>query len=187
MASEWARSQPRRCAACCSFGAAVACTHPGCRVAYHLPCAAEASDVVLDKATFELWCPQHAIDGGSDDDDAPFTPGRAHLGRKAHNEFASNSLRRPRRYAALTRRHRFQRAPGFRNPAANSAAVAATAVAVSEKVQRPRTDWQRLGDVWVKVVPPWWCEHRTVHFASEFFHTSLSLLGTYSSKHKCKR
>lgn len=35
-------------------------------------------------------------------------------------------------------------------------------------VQRPRTDWQKKDDnTWYKVVPPWWCEHRTVHFASE--------------------
>lgn len=34
-------------------------------------------------------------------------------------------------------------------------------------VQRPRTDWQRRGPTtWVKVVPPWWAEQKTVHFAS---------------------
>lgn len=37
-------------------------------------------------------------------------------------------------------------------------------------VQRPRTDWQRRGaDTWVKVVPPWWAEQKTVHFANKVF------------------
>lgn len=39
-----------------------------------------------------------------------------------------------------------------------------------ESGQRPRTDWQkRERNLWVKVVPPWWCEQRTVHFASMYF------------------
>ncbi len=34
--------------------------------------------------------------------------------------------------------------------------------------QRARTDWQKRDEnTWVKVVPPWWAEHKTVHFASE--------------------
>lgn len=38
----------------------------------------------------------------------------------------------------------------------------------SSDAQRPRTDWQKRDEhTWLKVVPPWWCEHRTVHFASE--------------------
>lgn len=40
----------------------------------------------------------------------------------------------------------------------------------SSDAQRPRTDWQKRDDfTWLKVVPPWWCEHRTVHFASEWY------------------
>ena len=39
----------------------------------------------------------------------------------------------------------------------------------SSDAARPRTDWQRRDDVtWVKVVPPWWCEQKTVHFACEW-------------------
>ena len=46
--------------------------------------------------------------------------------------------------------------------------------ALSE-AQRPRTDWQKKDEnTWVKVVPPWWCEHRTVHFASEFHSPGMA-------------
>jgi hypothetical protein len=39
----------------------------------------------------------------------------------------------------------------------------------SSDALRPRTDWQKKDEhTWLKVVPPWWCEHRTVHFASEW-------------------
>lgn len=35
--------------------------------------------------------------------------------------------------------------------------------------QRSRTDWQKRDEnTWTKVVPPWWAEHKTVHFASEW-------------------
>jgi hypothetical protein len=35
--------------------------------------------------------------------------------------------------------------------------------------QRARTDWQKRDEyTWIKVVPPWWAEHKTVHFASEW-------------------
>lgn len=38
----------------------------------------------------------------------------------------------------------------------------------SSEAVRPRTDWQKRDDLtWVKVVPPWWCEQKTVHFACE--------------------
>lgn len=41
-------------------------------------------------------------------------------------------------------------------------------------VQRPRTDWQRRGPTtWVKIVPPWWAEQKTVHFASTSFFLSV--------------
>ena len=40
----------------------------------------------------------------------------------------------------------------------------------SDASQRPRTDWQRRGhSTWVKVVPPWWCEQKTIHFANKVF------------------
>ena len=40
---------------------------------------------------------------------------------------------------------------------------------VGGEVQRARTDWQKRDDnTWVKVVPPWWAEHKTVHFASKW-------------------
>jgi len=83
-------------------------------------------------------------------------------------EFAPTG--RPRRHAALSRRHRFQRqiAPKFTLNTSN--VDYNDGLAAAEKVQRPRTDWQRRGEVWVKVVPPWWCEQSTVHFASTFPH-----------------
>lgn len=38
----------------------------------------------------------------------------------------------------------------------------------ANEAQRPRTDWQKKDEnTWLKVVPPWWCEQRTVHFASK--------------------
>jgi hypothetical protein len=45
----------------------------------------------------------------------------------------------------------------------------------SDASQRPRTDWQRRGPSnWVKVVPPWWCEQKTVHFANKVFKELFS-------------
>jgi len=33
--------------------------------------------------------------------------------------------------------------------------------------QRSRTDWQQRDEhTWVKIVPPWWLEHKTIHFAT---------------------
>ena len=59
-------------------------------------------------------------------------------------------------------------------------------------VQRPRTDWQRRGTTWVKVVPPWWAEQKTVHFANkvfrELFHSNLEvdLLDEHGAPWKCE-
>lgn len=50
--------------------------------------------------------------------------------------------------------------------------------AASSRRQRPssneglrgRTDWQKRDDfTWYKVVPPWWAEHKTVHFAGKVY------------------
>lgn len=41
-----------------------------CRAAYHLPCAQGAPGVVLERDTFESWCPAHADpDGAASDED----------------------------------------------------------------------------------------------------------------------
>jgi PHD-like zinc-binding domain len=187
--SEWRHSQSRRCLVCHSYGAAVTCTHAGCRAAYHLPCAAVARNVTLDKSSFELWCPKHVQmhDNNSEEEDYGTERGASRQYNRASGtamgEFDEDfSPARPRRNAALNRKHRYQRAvdgaPGggadsssgvsaARDRATVVAATAAAAVAVSDRTQRPRTDWQRQGDAWVKVVPPWWCEHRTIHFASK--------------------
>lgn len=45
--------------------------------------------------------------------------------------------------------------------------------------QRSRTDWQKRDEhTWQKVVPPWWCEHKTVHFASEWPAVALGGLAS---------
>jgi hypothetical protein len=187
--SEWRHSQNRRCFVCNSNGAAVTCTSAGCRAAYHLPCAAIARNVTLDKTSFELWCPKHAPVHDTHSEEEEFGTGRSRqYNRRASGiaadefdeEFSpSHSGSRPRRNAALSRKHRYQRnvdgatssgVSAARDRAAVVAATAAAAVAVSDRTQRPRTDWQRQGDAWVKVVPPWWCEHRTIHFASKSFN-----------------
>ncbi len=184
---EWRHAAGQGCRRCGAPGAAVTCTHAGCRSVYHLPCAVAAGNVGLDTATYELWCPRHAAgpaDGAGEGAGAGAwrlgTDGGGSARRGAasgeDDEFVpSGGTARPRRHAALSRRHRFQRAPGgaaggntARERAATAAAATAAALAVADRTQRPRTDWQRQGDTWVKVVPPWWCEHRTVHFASEF-------------------
>ena len=180
--SEWRHSQLRHCSICNGPGAAVTCTHAGCRSVYHLPCAAIASNVVLDKSAFELWCPKHTLPDSDEEESG--TPGRyrsrdyRNIRTAEDEDFApGGGTARPRRHAALSRRHRFQREVGSvsggrsggssRDRAATAAAAAAASLAMSDRAQRPRTDWQRQGDAWVKVVPPWWCEHRTVHFASK--------------------
>ena len=54
------------------------------------------------------------------------------------------------------------------NPAPGGASASGKRQRASSDAQRPRTDWQKKDEhTWLKVVPPWWCEHRTVHFASE--------------------
>ena len=59
-------------------------------------------------------------------------------------------------------------------------------------VQRPRTDWQRRGTTWVKVVPPWWAEQKTVHFANKVFrelfqsNLEVDLLDEHGTLWKCE-
>ena len=59
--------------------------------------------------------------------------------------------------------------PGPRPKRQAAGGASARRVRPVSEAHRPRTDWQKRDDgTWVKVVPPWWCEHRTVHFASEW-------------------
>jgi len=148
-----------------------------------------AKRVSLHKSSFELYCPKHQKSdyGEEEEHGTGRVVSRQYLNHRASGSTAgvededfspSQSGSRPRRNAALSRKHRFQRhidgattsnVSSARDRAAVVAATAAAAVAVSDRTQRPRTDWQRQGDAWVKVVPPWWCEHRTIHFASKFY------------------
>lgn len=131
-----------------------------CRTAFHLACAMGAPNVLLEQDSFELWCPLHADTDNSDEDYA-FTASR------------------PRRQTG-----RFPRAVHTRMAASPASGVSHTCILFcwpgagggssgkrqrsSMEAQRPRTDWQKKdANTWLKVVPPWWCEHRTVHFASE--------------------
>lgn len=173
--AELVRSQGTRCSCCGDVGASVKCLSSNCSAAWHLPCAIASQEVILDKASFEGWCMKHA----------PSQHGsrsrRAHssrFGRRARflgeaEEDESDALlsmtARPRRLTTLSRKNMFARSHGSKFPCQSAADIAAAAVAVSDRVQRPRTDWQRHGDLWVKVVPPWWCDQKTVHFASKLY------------------
>ena len=205
--SEWTRSQSQSCEACLALGAAICCAQPGCQVSYHLPCAVHSADVLLDKDTFELWCPMHAH-LPSDDEQQPFLEDEAfaasfhkivqrknsRTGKTAEEDEDFCPYRRPRRNAAASRRHRFQRVNRSSTPAGAGAGAGAQQVkrhttyapyatsTTDNRVQRPRTDWQRHGHIWVKVVPPWWAEHRTIHFASKSFKLLFKPLFTHIHK-----
>lgn len=202
--SEWTRSQSQPCTACFALGAAVSCAQPGCQASYHLPCAVRSTDVILNKETFELWCPKHSILRSDDDQDMEVEGEEAFACSKrvqrknsrpskaAEDDEDFCPYRKPRRSTVSTtsRRHRFQRSVLSSLPPETSQVKVpatlsyATSTAADNRVQRPRTDWQRHGNVWVKVVPPWWAEHRTIHFASKhlcFFKTANSYLSSVLS------
>jgi hypothetical protein len=182
LGAEVVRSQNCLCDACGGNGASVRCTHSSCRGTWHLPCAIAARNVLLERDSFEAWCPAHARStprqdfGGYTNTASRSQGGRFHSTDTHHQRsfdggdedyVEPGSSRRPRRAASLSRKHRFARAQAPRAVSQSAAEIAAAAMAVSDRVQRPRTDWQRHGDIWVKVVPPWWCDQRTIHFASE--------------------
>ncbi|PRW59423.1 BREAST CANCER SUSCEPTIBILITY 1-like protein isoform B [Chlorella sorokiniana] len=124
------RARNRTCSVCGLAGASLLCAQPGCRTAFHLPCAVSAPNVMLEHEAYEVWCAHHADSDNSDED---------------------YSLAAPRS-------RRTTGGGGGKRQRATS------------DVQRPRTDWQKKDDnTWYKVVPPWWCEQRTVHFASKVY------------------
>jgi hypothetical protein len=168
--AEWRAAAARRCGRCGAPGAAAGCCHPGCAAAFHLPCAraaeAAGAGLLLDADALELWCPAHAARAAAhgaaadEEDDA------------RDEDFRPGGAPRPRRASALARGHRLARMRGAaaaRDAAAAAAAEAraAAGAAAADAAARPRTDWQRRGDLWVKAVPPWWCELKSLHFANK--------------------
>lgn len=238
LGAELTRSTTILCSICGHPGAAISCCHLGCTVSYHLPCAQEASDVVLNRGAYELWCPDHVLSdsedegmlrgagagnvlpnrnlhhhggmGGGGSSPGKRGKGSGNVSRRSvddDDDFSVHSMRPKRNagtylffltfflllilfyyvaknilihsnyplYSALTRKHRLQRGPSSYSLSSQRHVDLSTSSALlgsgegsgGNASHRPRTDWQRRGDLWVKAVPPWWCEHRTVHFASE--------------------
>lgn len=131
-------SRMRRCHACNAFGAFIRCCYDDCARWYHLGCSMNATDVVVDMAIGQLYCPKHTVPYSDDSQDDGVV-----FGNKPKKQRSSTGTKAT---------------PGQKKKKP----------AVS--VQRPRTDWQRRGpDTWVKVVPPWWAEQKTVHFANKVF------------------
>jgi hypothetical protein len=139
--------------------------------------------VALEGETFELWCPHHA-DTDNSDEDYNFQQAarpRRQTGELAEAQGAGNCWQFVKgcgRAAPVLHLPSTSSVapPGVLDlPAQSSCPSPAGGVSASGKrqrassdAQRPRTDWQKKDEhTWLKVVPPWWCEHRTVHFASE--------------------
>lgn len=158
------------CGICGKVGASVKCTNSHCHSAWHLPCAIESNYISLNKESFEAWCPYHS--GRNSRSKARESRGRPHVQnthylKSYHVDFCVPSPTRPRRYAKQNKKSKTGLYQSSKTSCQSAADIAATAVAVSDRVQRPRTDWQRHGELWVKVVPPWWCDQKTIHFASK--------------------
>lgn len=70
-----------------------------CSAVYHLPCALEASDVVLNRGVFELWCPDHVL--SESDEEVPSPSKKGGRGRPPLNDDEDFSLQsvRPKRNA----------------------------------------------------------------------------------------
>jgi len=53
----------RRCDKCGNTGAFIGCTYEGCCKWYHLSCSMRSTDVVIDIADCQLFCPKHTVPG----------------------------------------------------------------------------------------------------------------------------
>lgn len=151
----------RRCRICSQLGACIQCSYGGCDKWYHLNCSMNATDVVVDIPQGYLFCPKHTV---PDSDDSGDEAARSSKRRRKHivsydvdDDFAL-SLKKPR--SSLSGGKKISKRKE----------ASAKSKGNGDAVQRPRTDWQRRGtNTWVKVVPPWWCEQKTVHFANKVF------------------
>jgi hypothetical protein len=127
----------RCCRVCSEPGAFIRCCYGDCLRWYHLNCSMNATDVVVDTASGQLFCPKHTVPDSDDSHEID-----AEFGQKQKKHRSSNPLK----ISGQKRRKQ------------------------PHSVQRPRTDWQRRGpNSWVKVVPPWWAEQKTIHFANKVF------------------
>ncbi len=151
-------AKSRRCHACNTTGAFIQCCYGECPRWYHLGCAMNATDVVVDVSVGQLYCPKHTVPD-SDDSSGPDAIFRASPKKQRQNSGSKASLGPKKKPLA---------------------------------VQRPRTDWQRRGATWVKVVPPWWAEQKTVHFANKVFrelfrsNLEVDLLDEHGTLWKCE-
>lgn len=153
------------CNSCGSPGASIQCQHGGCGTWHHLHCAHKSAETVLDMHRRLLVCTRHArpfedgspekslsgslMDDGAHDSDEEFAPGMERLHKSA---MKSKKPRSKRLFHSDSRTSRGTASRGGH-----------------DGIQRPRTDWQRREhNTWVKIVPPWWCEQKTIHFASMF-------------------
>lgn len=156
----------RRCSICFEHGAYIQCSYGDCCKCYHLQCAMNATDVVIDLAHGQLYCPKHTVpdsDESADEEQPAKNRGKrckTFVSYDFDDDF-SLSLKKPRSFNGTSRI--VTKSSKRRDASGRSKGNGNTA-------QRPRTDWQRRGaDTWVKVVPPWWCEQKTVHFANKVF------------------
>lgn len=161
-------AKTRRCHACNAAGAFIQCCYGDCSRWYHLGCSMNATDVVIDASVGQLYCPKHTV---PDSDDS--------LGADVV-------------FGAKPKKQRSKISSGYKAKA-SSKSSATKKKKQPFAVQRPRTDWQRRGaNVWVKVVPPWWAEQRTVHFANKVFrelfanNLDVDLLDEEGSAWKCE-
>lgn len=53
----------RRCDKCGNTGAFIGCVYQGCCRWYHLSCSMKSTDVVIDLADCQLYCPKHTVPG----------------------------------------------------------------------------------------------------------------------------
>ena len=154
----------RRCRICSQLGACIQCSYGDCDKWYHLQCSMGATDVVVDIPQGYLFCPKHTVPDSDDSSDEMVRSRKRSkkcVSYDMDDDFAL-SLKKPRSFLGGVKKQsnkRRDRSSG-RNKANGG----------GDAVQRPRTDWQRRGsNTWVKVVPPWWCEQKTVHFANKVF------------------
>jgi hypothetical protein len=178
-------SKAMKCCKCGLNGAFVKCEYPGCHASYHLPCAHSATDVVLQGDLGHLWCPKHTILGklmnmvscikpfrfnrytfdistpdiaDSDSEEVKCMTKNENPVYDTDEEFAPGAKSRVSKHKS---RQEVKVNSKKLNKGVNRSKDDKCAI------YRPRTDWQKRGNnLWVKIVPPWWCEQKTVHFAS---------------------
>lgn len=157
----------RRCGICSQLGACVQCSYGECDKWYHLHCSTNATDVVVDIPQGYLFCPKHTVPDSDESEEVGSEHGKNRIKKFVEYDMDDDfalSRKKPRTSVGTSRGKK--KVSNQRESSGKGK---------GDGAQRPRTDWQRRGsNTWMKIVPPWWSEQKTVHFANKVFRELFS-------------